>query len=147
MTDDKLDYLTASFDVIMQRFSALNITYYDLVPKVKVATKSSVVTITYTKINTCYICNCILGMIDTRTVAPICIHYMTRTVGAVISSSSYNMSILERLGYNNVSVQYEWQKIMELEGYEDGLVVDNSGVVENFIKNVYANCYKQIQLI
>lgn len=33
MTDDNLDYLTASLDVIIQRFTALKITYYDLVPK------------------------------------------------------------------------------------------------------------------
>lgn len=35
---------------------------------------------------------------------------------------------------------------MELQGYEDGLVIDNSGVAENFMNTIYANCYKQIQL-
>lgn len=35
MTDDNLDYLTASLDVILQRFTALKITYYDLVPTEK----------------------------------------------------------------------------------------------------------------
>lgn len=35
MTDDNLDYLTASLDVIIQRFTALKIPYYDLVPKEK----------------------------------------------------------------------------------------------------------------
>lgn len=33
---------------------------------------------------------------------------------------------------------------MELQGYEDGLVIDNSGVVENFMNTIYANCYKEI---
>ena len=33
MTDDSLDYLTASLDVIMQRFAELKIKYYALVPK------------------------------------------------------------------------------------------------------------------
>ena len=35
MTDDNLDYLTASLNVIIQRFTDLKITYYDLVPKEK----------------------------------------------------------------------------------------------------------------
>lgn len=33
MTDDKLDYLTASLDTIILRFTALKVRYYDLVPK------------------------------------------------------------------------------------------------------------------
>lgn len=43
-------------------------------------------------------------------------------------------------------VEYEWEKIMKLQGYETGLVIDNSGVAENFMNTIYANCYKQIQL-
>ena len=35
---------------------------------------------------------------------------------------------------------------MELHGYEDGFVIDDSGVAENFMYTIYANCYKQIQL-
>lgn len=35
---------------------------------------------------------------------------------------------------------------MELQGYEDGLVIDNSGVAENFMNTICANCYKQIQI-
>lgn len=35
---------------------------------------------------------------------------------------------------------------MELRGYEDGLVIDNSGVAENFMNTIHAKCYKQIQL-
>lgn len=56
------------------------------------------------------------------------------------------MSILQRSVYNNMTVRSEWEKIMELQGYEDGLVIDNSGVAENFMNTIYANCYKQIQL-
>lgn len=33
MTDDNLDYLTASLDVIIKRFTDLKITYYNLTPK------------------------------------------------------------------------------------------------------------------
>lgn len=33
MTYDKLDYFTASLDIIIQRFTVLKIKYYDLVPK------------------------------------------------------------------------------------------------------------------
>lgn len=36
-------------------------------------------------------------------------------------------------------------KIMELPGYEDGLVIDNSGVAENFMNTIYTNYYKPIQ--
>lgn len=32
------------------------------------------------------------------------------------------------------------------KGYEDGLVIDDSGVAENFMNTIHANCYKQIQL-
>lgn len=31
-----------------------------------------------------------------------------------------------------------------LQGYEDGLVIDDSGVAENFMNTIHANCYKQI---
>lgn len=33
---------------------------------------------------------------------------------------------------------------MELRGYEDGLIIDDSGVAENFMNTIHANCYKQI---
>ena len=33
---------------------------------------------------------------------------------------------------------------MKLQGYEDGLVIDDSGVAENFMNTIYAHCYKQI---
>lgn len=62
MTDDNLDYLTASLDVIIQRFNALKIEYYDLVPKEEVK-KPSIVTIMYRdSSNTSYVYNCIMGM-------------------------------------------------------------------------------------
>lgn len=62
MTDDTLDYLTASLDVIIQRFNALKIPYYSLVPKKEVK-KPSIVTIIYIdSYNTNYIYNCIMGM-------------------------------------------------------------------------------------
>ena len=56
------------------------------------------------------------------------------------------MSILQRTVYNNITVESEWEKIMELRGYEDGLVIDGSGVAENFMNTIRANCYKQILL-
>ena len=51
MTNDKLDYLTASLDVIIQRFNALKITYYSLIPKEEEVKKPSIVTIIYTDFN------------------------------------------------------------------------------------------------
>lgn len=56
------------------------------------------------------------------------------------------MSILQRTVYNSTTVESEWEKIMKLQGYETGLVIDNSGVAENFMNTIHANCYKQIQL-
>ena len=47
-----------------------------------------------------------------------------------------------------MTVQSEWNKVMELQGYEDGLVIDdyNSGVVKKFMDTIHRYCYKQIQL-
>lgn len=147
MTDDKLDYLTASLDVIIQRFNALKITYYDLVPKEKEVKKPSIVTIMYTDINyTSYVFNCIMGMVDAHSIVPVCIHILVNLRDVENDNYIGAMSILERTVYNNMTVQSEWNKIMELRGYEDGLVIDNSGVTENFMNTIYANCYTQIQL-
>jgi len=55
------------------------------------------------------------------------------------------MTLLKRTVYNNMTVQSEWKKIMALPGYKDGLVIDASGVAENFMNTIHANCYKQIQ--
>lgn len=146
MTDDNLDYLTASLDVIIQRFAALKIKYYDLVPKEEVK-KPSIVTIMYTDINyTRYIHNCIMGIKDADFMIPICIHSLIKI--RTIETGNYTgaMSILQRTVYNNTTVESEWRKIMELQGYEDGLVIDDSGVAENFMNTIHANCYKEIQL-
>lgn len=147
MTDDKLDYLTASLDVIIRRFAALKITYYDLVPKEKEVKKPSIVTIMYTDSdNISYAYNCIMGMGDINSIVPICIHNLAKLPNMGNDDYSGAMSILQYTVYNNMTVKSEWEKIMQLRGYEDGLVIDNSGVAENFMNTIHANCYKQIQL-
>lgn len=146
MTDDNLDYLTASLDVIIQRFAVLKIKYYDLVPKEEIK-KPSVVTIMYDDVDyISYVYNCIMGMGSINSIVPICIHSIIELRSIENNSYSGAMSILQRPVYNNMTVESEWRKIMELQGYEDGLVIDNSGVAENFMNTIYANCYKQIQL-
>lgn len=146
MTDDKLDYLTASLDVIVQRFTELKIEYYDLVPKEEEVKKPSIVTIMYTDINDInYVYNCIMGMGNINFIVPICIHGLV-SVPNTVDYYSGAMSILERNVYNYITVKSEWEKIMKLQGYEDGLVIDNSGVAENVMNTIHHNCYKQIQL-
>lgn len=145
MTDDNLDYLTASLDVIIQRFTALKITYYDLVPKEQEVKKPSIVTIIYTNSDyTTYVYNCIMGMGDIDSIVPICIHNLIKLRNVKDDNYSGSMSILQRTVYNNMTVKSEWEKIMELPGYVDGLVIDNSGVAENFMNTIHANCYRQI---
>lgn len=147
MTDDKLDYLTASLDVIIQRFTALKITYYDLVPKEGEVKKPSIVTIMYTDTdNIRYVYNCIMGMGDIDSIVPICIHSLIKLPDIENDDYSGAMSILQSSVYNHMTVKSEWEKIMKLQGYEDGLVIDNSGVAENFMNTIHAKCYKQIQL-
>lgn len=147
MTDDKLDYLTASLNDIIQRFAALKITYYDLVPKKEEVKKPSIVTIIYTDFdNTSYVYNCIMGMGDIDSIVPICIHSLVKLQDFEDGTYSGAMSILQSTVYNNMTVKSEWEKIMKLQGYEDGLVIDNSGVAENFMNTIHAKCYKQIQL-
>ena len=147
MTDDKLDYLTASLDVIIRRFNDLKITYYDLVPKNEEVKKPSIVTIMYTDIDsTSYIYNCIMGMGNINSIIPICIHSLIKFGDVENDDYSGIMCILQRTVYNNMTVYSEWEKIMKLRGYEDGLVIDDSGVAEHFMNNIHANCYKQIQL-
>lgn len=147
MTDDKLDYLTASLDVIIQRFTALKITYYDLVPKEEEVKKPSIVTIMYTDTNNSrYVYNCIMGMGNIDSIVPICIYTLIKLHDTENDDYSCAMSILQSFVYNHMTVKSEWEKIMELQGYEDGLVIDNSGVAENFIDTIYANCYKEVQL-
>ena len=147
MTDDNLDYLTTSLDVIIRRFTALKITYYDLVPKEKEVKKPSIVTIIYSNSdNNSYVYNCIMGMGDINYTVPICIHSLIKLHNVEDNNYSGGMSILQRTVYNNMTVKSEWEKIMKLQGYEDGLVIDDSGVAENFMNTIFGNCYKQIQL-
>lgn len=147
MTDDNLDYLTASLDVIIQRFTGLKITYYDLVPKEKEVKKPSIVTIIYTDNDyITYVYNCIMGMVNIDFIVPICIHSLVKLGDVEDNDYSGVMSILQRTVYNHMTVKSEWEKIMELQGYEDGLVIDDSGVAENFMNTIHANCYKTIQL-
>lgn len=144
MTNDNIDYLTASLDVIIRRFAALKITYYNLVPKEEEVKKPSIVTIMYTDsdgIN--YIYNCIMG--NFPFIVPICIHRLIKLRDFENGEYTGVMSILQKNFYNNTTVEFEWEKIMKLPGYEDGLIVDdNSGVVSDFMNTIYVNCYKQI---
>lgn len=143
MTDDNLDYLTASLDVIIRRFTALKITYYNLVPKEEEVKKPSIVTLMYTdNDHITYTYNCIMGIINLSFIVPICIHRLIKN-----NVSSGAISILQKTVYNSMTVMSEWNKIMELQGYETGLVIDDTGVIENFINTIHANCYKQIQMI
>lgn len=147
MTDDHLDYLTASLDVIIQRFAALKIKYYDLVPKEEEVKKPSIVTIIYTDSDySTYVYNCIMGMGNINFIVPICIHSLIKLRDIEDDNYSGAMSILHNTVYNYMTVKSEWEKIMKLQGYEDGLIIDDSGVAENFMNTIHANCYKQIQL-
>lgn len=147
MTDDNLDYLTASLDIIIRRFTALKIGYYDLVPKEEEVKKPSIVTIMYIDTdNISYIYNCIMGMNNNLSMVPVCIHSLIKLPDIEDNSYSGAMSILQKTVYNNMTVESEWEKIMGLQGYKTGLVIDNSGVAENFMNTIHANCYKQIQL-
>lgn len=148
MTDDNLDYLTASLDVIIRRFDALKITYYDLVPKEEEVKKPSIVTLMYVDTNdTRYVFNCIMGMENINSIVPICIHLLVEYHDVKDDYYIGAMSILHKTAYNNIDLYSEWEKIMQLQGYEDGLVIDNSGVVENFMNTVYGNYYKYVQLV
>lgn len=147
MTDDKLDYLTASLDVIIQRFTDLRITYYNLIPKEEEVKKPSIVTLIYNDIdNTSYVYNCIMGMGNINSIVPICMHSLIKLKDVEDGNYIGVMSILYRTVYNNTTVEFEWRKIMQLQGYETGLVIDTSGVVQNFMDTIYANCYKEIQM-
>ena len=147
MTDDNIDYLTASLDVIIRRFTALKIPYYDLVPKEEEVKKPSIVTITYTDSDyTSYVYNCIMGMGDIYSIVPICIHRLIKLRDVENDNYSGAMFILQRTVYNNMRLYSEWEQIMMLPGYEDGLVIDDSGIAENFMNTVRVNCYKEIQL-
>lgn len=85
-----------------------------------------------------------MGMGSINSIVPSCIHSLIKLRDAEDKNYSGAMSILQRTVYNNMTVESEWAKIMELPGYEDGLVIDNSGVAENFMNTIHANCYKQL---
>ena len=145
MTDDNLDYLTASLDVIIQKFTALKIKYYDLVPKEEEVKKPSIVTIMYSDFdNISYIYNCIMGM-NNLFMVPVCIHSLIKLQDTEDNNYTGAMSILQKTVYNNMTVESEWEKIMELQGYETGLVIDNSRVAESFMNTVKPVCYKDVQ--
>lgn len=147
MTDDNLDYLTASLDVIIQRFTALKITYYDLVPKEEEVKKPSIVTIIYTdSSDTTYVHNCIMGMTNINSIVPICVHRLFKLSHFEDNEYIGDMLFLQETIYNGMTVKSEWEKIMKLQGYEDGLVIDDSGVVENFVTTIFANCYIQVKI-
>lgn len=146
MTDDNLDYLTASLDVIVRRFADLKIEYYDLVPKEEEVKKPSIVTIMYSDSdNTFYVYNCIMGMYNIS-IVPVCIHSLINLKGAETGNYTGAMSILQKTVYGNMTVESEWNKIMKLQGYKNGFIIDSSGVAKNFMNTIHANCYKQIQL-
>lgn len=146
MTDDNLDYLTASLDVIIQRFTALKITYYDLVPKEEEVKKPSIVTIMYTDTdNTRYVYNCIMGMENIYYTIPIFIHRLTKTYDVENDNYTGAMYTLQRTVCSPVTVEFMWEKIVELQGYEDGLVIDNSGVAETYMNDILIEYYTLIQ--
>ena len=87
-----------------------------------------------------------MGMGNINSIVPICIHSLIKLHDVENDDYSGAMSILQRTVYNYMQVKSEWEKIMALQGYEDGLVIDNSGVAENFMNTIHANCYKQIQV-
>ena len=87
-----------------------------------------------------------MGMGNIDSIVPICIHSLIKLHDIENDNYLGFMSILQNTVYNNMTVRSEWEKIMKLQGYEDGLVIDTSGVAENFMSTIYVNCYKEIQL-
>lgn len=144
MTDDRLDYLTASLDVIIQKFNSLRIQYYDLVPKEEKVKKPSIVTLIYTDTNnTSRVCNCVMGMGNMDYTAPIWIHRLSKANDIEDGNYTGIMSILGDTVCGDMMLESEWKKIMELPGYEDGLIIDTSGAAEFFMENIYPFFYKE----
>lgn len=118
---------------------------WEFKPFEKEVKKPSIVTIMYIDSNDIsYIYNCIMGMWNANSIVPICIHNLIKLPNMEDDDYSGVMSILQSTIYDNMTVKSEWEKIMKLQGYEDGLIIDNSGVAENFMNTIFANCYKQI---
>ena len=125
----------------------VEVSNWEFKPFEKEVKKPSIITIIYTDSNDfSYVYNCIMGMMNISSIVPICIHSLVKMPDDSYDSYAGAMSILQSTLYNNTTVESEWAKIMKLQGYEDGLVIDNSGVAENFMNTIHANCYKQIQL-
>lgn len=88
-----------------------------------------------------------MGMGDIYSIIPICIHRLTKPEEVENGNYSGTMSILQNTVFNNMTVKSEWEKIMELPGYEDGLVIgDDNGIIRDFMNTIHAYCYKQIQV-
>lgn len=87
-----------------------------------------------------------MGMGNMDSIVPICIHSLIKLNDVENDNYTGAMSILQNTVYNNTTVRSEWEKIMALQGYETGLVIDDSRVAENFMNTIWAKCYKQIQL-
>lgn len=101
----------------------------------------------YTDSNrTSYVHNCIMSIGNNDSIIPICIHSLMKLGDVEDDNYSGAMYILQRTVYNNMTVESEWKKIMALRGYEYGVVIDDSGVAENFISTIRAYCYKLLQI-
>lgn len=85
------------------------------------------------------------GYGDIDSIVPICIHSLTKLNDVEDDNYSGAMFILKNTVYNYTTVESEWRKIMKLQGYEDGLVTDDSGVAENLMDTIRVNCYREIQ--
>lgn len=146
MTDDNLDYLTANLDVIIRRFAALKITYYDLAPKEEEVKKPSVVTIMYNDSdNTSYVYNCIMGYSADVDEVPVCIQSMIKLRDVEDNTYIGAMSVLYKTTIGNTTVASKWKSIAALKGYKDGVIFDSTGTAENFMNEVKAVCYKDIK--
>lgn len=107
--------------------------------------KPSIVTIMYTdNANTSYIYNCIMGMGYLHSIVPIYIHRSTKATDVENDNYTGNMFFLQRTVSNGTTIETEWQRIMELKGYEDGLVIDDSGVAENTMLTILFDYYTQV---
>lgn len=87
-----------------------------------------------------------MGMGNINFTVPICIHRLIKLRDVEDDNYSGDMIILQRTVYNNITIESKWRKIMELQGYETGLIIDDSGVAEDFMYTIQTNYYKQIQL-
>lgn len=144
MTDDKLDYLTADLETIIRKFNDLKITYYDLIPKDEVK-KPSVVTIQYFDFdNTHYIHNYIMGISANNFPIPICIQSLIKLQDVENNNYSGHMSVLRNTVSNDIILEYEWDKITQLRGYEEGVIFDDTGIAESFMNTVKPVCYKDV---